>query len=45
VQITLLERAPFDGPLLIDVDGEHHALAHDMAKLLIVSPWEETESA
>lgn len=42
VQITLLERAPFDGPLLIDVEGEHHALAHDMAKLLVVSPWEET---
>lgn len=44
VQITLLERAPFDGPLLIDVEGAHHALAHDMAKLLVVSPWEETEN-
>jgi DtxR family Mn-dependent transcriptional regulator len=43
VQITPLERAPFDGPLLIDVDGTHHALAHDMAKLLIVSPWGEGE--
>ncbi|MCC6453958.1 MAG: metal-dependent transcriptional regulator [Caldilineaceae bacterium] len=41
VQITLLERAPFDGPLLIDVDGAHHALAHEMAKFLVVSPWEE----
>jgi DtxR family Mn-dependent transcriptional regulator len=45
VQITLLERAPFDGPLLIDVDGAHHALAHEMAKFLVVSPWEETENA
>lgn len=45
VQIVLLERAPFDGPLLIDVEGAHHALAHEMAKFLIVSPWEETENA
>lgn len=45
VQVTLLERAPFDGPLLIDVEGAHHALAHDMAKLLVVSPWEEAENA
>lgn len=45
VQITLLERAPFDGPLLIDVDGAHHALAHDMAKFLVVSPWEEMDNA
>jgi DtxR family Mn-dependent transcriptional regulator len=44
VQITLLERAPFDGPLLIDVDGAHHALAHEMAKFLVVSPWEEMEN-
>lgn len=35
--VTLLERAPFDGPLLIDVNGVHHALAHEMAKLLLVS--------
>ncbi len=40
VRVTLLERAPFDGPLLIDVDGEHHALAHDMAKYLLVVEWE-----
>jgi DtxR family Mn-dependent transcriptional regulator len=44
VQITPLERAPFDGPLLIDVEGAHHALAHDMAKLLVVSPWEESDN-
>jgi DtxR family Mn-dependent transcriptional regulator len=42
-QVTLLERAPFDGPLLIDVDGEHHALAHEMAKQLLVVPWNELE--
>lgn len=36
--VTLLKRAPFSGPLLIDVNGEHHALAHDMAELLLVSP-------
>lgn len=44
-QVTLLERAPFDGPLLIDVDGVHHALAHEMAKYLLVVTWEATESA
>jgi len=41
--VTLLKRAPFSGPLLIDVNGEHHALAHDMAELLLVSP-QETSS-
>ncbi|MEX1019003.1 MAG: metal-dependent transcriptional regulator [Litorilinea sp.] len=35
--VTLLERAPFEGPLLIDVNGVHHALAYDMAKLLLVN--------
>jgi DtxR family Mn-dependent transcriptional regulator len=45
VQITPLERAPFDGPLLIDVEGEHHALAHEMAKFLVVSPLEEIDNA
>lgn len=36
--VTLLKRAPFAGPLLVDVAGEHHALAHDMAEVLVVSP-------
>ncbi|MCE7984956.1 MAG: metal-dependent transcriptional regulator [Caldilinea sp. CFX5] len=36
--VTLLKRAPFAGPLLIDVNGDHHALAHDMAELLVVAP-------
>lgn len=35
-RVTLLSRAPFAGPLLIEVDGEHHALAHDMAEHLVV---------
>ena len=38
VTVTLLKRAPFSGPLLIDVEQEHHALAHDMAELLLVTP-------
>ncbi len=40
--VTLLKRAPFAGPLLIDVNGDHHALAHDMAELLLIMPVEET---
>jgi len=36
--VMLLKSAPFAGPLLIDVGGEHHALAHDMAELLLVTP-------
>ena len=43
-RVRLLERAPFDGPLLIEVDGEHHALAHDMGKTLLVIPWKEDET-
>ncbi len=42
VAISLLERAPFDGPLLVDIDGEHHALAYDMAASLLVVAWDET---
>ncbi len=34
----LLKCAPFDGPLLIEVNDEHHALAHDMAGQLLVAP-------
>lgn len=43
-RISLLERAPFDGPLLIAVEQQHHALAHDMAKYLLVVPWEDQET-
>jgi Fe2+ transport system protein FeoA len=32
----VLSRAPFAGPLLIDIGGEHHALAYDMAEYLVV---------
>lgn len=35
-KVTVLSRAPFSGPLLIDVEGEHHALAYDMAEYLVV---------
>ena len=35
--VTLLSRAPFAGPLLIEVEGEHHALAYDMAEHLVVA--------
>ena len=34
--VTLVSRAPFMGPLLIEVAGEHHALAYDMAEHLVV---------
>jgi Fe2+ transport system protein FeoA len=34
--VKVLKRAPFAGPLLIEVDGEHHALAHDLAQYLVV---------
>lgn len=35
-EVKVLKRAPFAGPLLIEVDGEHHALAHDLAQCLVV---------
>lgn len=35
-EVTVLKRAPFAGPLLIEVDGEHHALAHDLAEFIVV---------
>ena len=35
--VTVLKRAPFAGPLLVEVDGDHHALAHELADLLIVA--------
>jgi DtxR family Mn-dependent transcriptional regulator len=35
--VTILRRAPFFGPLLVEVDGEYHALAHDMAEYLVVA--------
>lgn len=35
-ELTLHERAPFDGPLLLSIDGERHALAHELAAVLLV---------
>lgn len=37
-EVELLQIAPFAGPLLVDVCGEQHALAHEMAQTLIVVP-------
>lgn len=37
VQLVVLERAPFDGPLTIFVEGQSHALAFDIAQLLYVT--------
>lgn len=34
--LTLVKCSPFDGPLLIEIQGEHHALAHEMAEKLLV---------
>ncbi len=45
VEIHLREQAPFDGPVLVEVDGEAHALAIDMAALLQVVPLSEEYSA
>jgi DtxR family Mn-dependent transcriptional regulator len=35
-EVTVLRRAPFNGPLLVQVAGEHHALAYEMAEFLVV---------
>lgn len=35
--VTVLSRAPFAGPLLIDIGGDQHALAHEMAEFLVVA--------
>ncbi|MEM7128884.1 MAG: metal-dependent transcriptional regulator [Chloroflexota bacterium] len=38
--VTIIERAPFQGPLLLEVNNVHHAIAHEMATHLIVAPIE-----
>ncbi len=38
VEVLLRQQAPFDGPVLVEVNGEAHALAYDMADLLQVVP-------
>lgn len=40
VTVRLLKRAPFSGPLVAEVAGESHALAHEMAEVLLVAPLE-----
>jgi DtxR family Mn-dependent transcriptional regulator len=35
-RIVIDEKAPFDGPLLIAIAGNHHALSVEMAEMLIV---------
>lgn len=37
-QIIIRGRAPFEGPLDLDVNGERQILAHNMAELLLVKP-------
>ena len=37
----MVEKSPFDGPLLVEVEGVHHALAYDMATSLLVVAWDE----
>ncbi len=36
-QVIVRKRAPFDGPLLIEVASEHHALAHELAETILVA--------
>jgi DtxR family Mn-dependent transcriptional regulator len=35
--LTLIKRAPFEGPLQLEISGEHHALAYAMAQQLLVA--------
>lgn len=35
--VSVLERAPFNGPLLIDVNNAHHAIAYELAEMLVIS--------
>jgi len=42
-RIRVLEKSPFDGPLLVEIDGEHHALAYDMATSLLVVAWNDAD--
>lgn len=40
-RVTVRERAPFEGPLLVDVAGVTHALAYHVAREIDVEPLEE----
>ncbi len=41
VKLRILEKSPFNGPLLVDISGAHHALAFDMAASLLVLEWDD----
>ncbi|HEY3417213.1 MAG TPA: metal-dependent transcriptional regulator [Armatimonadota bacterium] len=36
VRVTVCERAPFDGPLTVEINGERHALSRETADRLLV---------
>lgn len=36
--VMVRERAPFKGPLLVEVDGVAHAISHDVAQSVFVTP-------
>lgn len=40
VVVVVRERAPFKGPLLVEVDGVAHAISHDVAQNVFVTPYE-----
>lgn len=36
-QVRITQRAPFDGPLMVEVNGEDHVLAYGLARMLTVT--------
>ena len=40
--VSVVDRAPFAGPVTIDVSGERHAIAHDLAGRIQIES-DETE--
>lgn len=42
--VELLKQSPFAGPLILNIGGEHHALAHEMADQLLVTEVKETRA-
>ena len=39
-EVQIIEAAPFEGPLLVEIEGHRSALARDMAARIIVEPGE-----
>jgi DtxR family Mn-dependent transcriptional regulator len=35
-EVVVVERAPFDGPVTLEIDGRRHAIAHDLAERIEV---------